>query len=220
MFDEEKKTASILMKVTPKEKAILQALATKQHMNISEYIRKCAIAERSVEEIKEALKPNDSNGQSLEVKKDDLIVRKLSDSKSVTLTLSEKEAEELDRLANEAGVSRTAFARYRVFNTKQVNIDLNLDFEGIEELKGMVEAYTRTNRNMLRKVERSNMFTPKDVKNIIDNNEAQRDALVKFVNNMIALHSKTTVVIRKEAKKLIDSERRYTKKKKRGAADE
>lgn len=216
MFDEEKKTASILMKVTPKEKAILQALATKQHMNISEYIRKFSIADQSVEEIKEAIKTNNQSGQDFEVKEDDLTVRKLSDSKSVTLTLSEKEAVELDRLANEAGVSRTAFARYRVFNTKQVNIDLNLDYESIEELKELIEAYTRTNRNMLRKVERSNMFTPKDVKRIIENSEEQKTALVKFVANMIALHSKTAVVVRKEAKKLLDSERKHKGKRNYG----
>ena len=149
MFDEEKKTASILMKVTPKEKTILQALATKHGMNISEYIRKCSIADRAIEEINQALKESDSTGQNFEVIQEDLATRKIADAKSVTLTLTESEANELDRLAREAGVSRNAFTKYRVFNTKQVNIDLKLDFEGIEELKEMVEAYTRTNRNML-----------------------------------------------------------------------
>lgn len=204
------------MKVTPKEKAILQALATKQHMNISEYIRKCSIADQSVEEIKEAIKTNNQSGQDFEVKEDDLTVRKLSDSKSVTLTLSEKEAEELDRLANESGVPRTVFARYRVFNTKQVNIDLNLDYEGIEELKELIEAYTRTNRNLLRKIERSNIFTPKDVRKIIENREEHKNALVKFVTNMIALHSKTAVAVRKETKKLLDSERKHKGKRNYG----
>lgn len=138
------------MKVNPKEKTILQALATKHGMNISKYIRKCSIADRAIEEINQALKESDSTGQNFEVIQEDLATKKIADAKSVTLTLTESEADELDRLAREAGVSRNAFTKYRVFNnTKQVNIDLKLDFEGIEELKEMVEAYTRTNRNML-----------------------------------------------------------------------
>lgn len=208
MFDNEAKVTSLIMRMSKVEKSVLNALAKKENLTLSDFIRKCVYSQHSVEEINGILA---DLKEFARVSEKDLNFPTLSDKKSIVISLSKEQMEEIDRLAEETGVSKVALARYRILNTKQVNIDLNLDFEGIEELKELIEAYTRTNRNMLRKVERSNMFTPKDVKSITENGEEQKNTLVKFVTNMIDLHSKTVVAIRKDAKKLLDSEKRPAK---------
>lgn len=201
MFDNETKSASILLKVAPTEKLVLQALANKEDLTISEYIRKHSVADRDIEDINEALSELNTEDMVRKITEEDLVIGKRSDNKSLTVTLSPEELEEIDLLAKEAGVPRTAFARNRVLYGKQTINEIELNFEGIDELIGMVDDYNQTLRNLLRKVERAECFSDKDIGRMWLFVEKQKEGLRKMVNTVVLTQAKLIRLAKEELKK-------------------
>ena len=209
MFDNEAKVTSLIMRMSKVEKSVLNALAKKENLTLSDFIRKCVYSLHSVEEI---------NGILADLKKfarvseKDLNFPTLSDKKSIVITLSKEQMGEIDRLAEEAGVPKVAFVRNRVINGSQTFIDIKVDYEGIKELEEKIDTFIRTNRNLIRKIERSNMVTPKDVERIKENATAQKEALVSVCKSMIMTHAKMIKTVGAEARAILKKENKKHKR--------
>ena len=209
MFDNEAKVTSLIMRMSKVEKSVLNALAKKENLTLSDFIRKCVYSLHSVEEI---------NGILADLKKfarvseKDLNFPTLSDKKSIVITLSKEQMGEIDRLAEEAGVPKVAFVRNRVINGSQTFIDIKVDYEGIKELEDKIDTFIRTNRNLIRKIERSNMVTPKDVERIKENATTQKEALVSVCKSMIMTHAKMIKTVGAEARAILKKENKKHKR--------
>ena len=209
MFDNEAKVTSLIMRMSKVEKSVLNALAKKENLTLSDFIRKCVYSLHSVEEINGILA---DLKEFARVSEKDLNFPTLSDKKSIVITLSKEQMEEIDRLAEEAGVPKVAFVRNRVINGSQTFIDIKVDYEGIKELEEKIDTFIRTNRNLIRKIERSNMVTPKDVERIKENATAQKEALVSVCKSMIMTHAKMIKTVGAEAIAILKKENKKHKR--------
>ena len=98
---------------------------------------------------------------------------------------------------------------YITFNFRLINIghgkqtinEIELDFEGIDELIGMVDDYNQTLRNLLSKVERAEVFTSKDIVRMWGFVEEQKDGLRKMVNTVVLIQAKLIRLAKEELKK-------------------